>query len=117
MKWRASNAKAYKAWCAAYRARILRRDGWRCRAVLDPALLALAGMEDSGPRRRCKRRSRLEVHHIVNRSQGGGDTDDNLLTLCDHHHDQATRRRPVFYEAEDGAIELAWRRPEAAAGR
>lgn len=30
-----------------------------------------------------------EVHHIVYRSQGGGEEPDNLITLCKLHHDAA----------------------------
>ena len=30
-----------------------------------------------------------DVHHIIFRSQGGGDNDDNLITLCRNHHNQA----------------------------
>lgn len=30
--------------------------------------------------------SKLEVHHIKYRSQGGSDTPDNLITLCSKHH-------------------------------
>lgn len=34
----------------------------------------------------CASRYRLEVHHIVPRSQGGGHDPDNLVTLCWWHH-------------------------------
>jgi hypothetical protein len=34
----------------------------------------------------CSARRRLEVHHVVFRSQGGNDADDNKVTLCHAHH-------------------------------
>jgi hypothetical protein len=48
--------------------RIMERDGWRC---LVPG---------------CSSRRNLHVHHIVSRSQGGGDEESNLVTLCVFHH-------------------------------
>lgn len=33
-----------------------------------------------------KRHTRLEVHHIIYRSQGGTDNEDNLITLCEDCH-------------------------------
>ena len=33
-----------------------------------------------------KKNTRLEVHHIVYRSQGGTDDEDNLITLCEECH-------------------------------
>lgn len=56
---------------AEYRAnveRMLERDRWRC--VL------------------CGRRHRLDPHHIVPRSQGGGDELENLVTLCRVDHEK-----------------------------
>jgi hypothetical protein len=44
------------------------RDGWRCVA---PG---------------CTSRRRLEVHHVIYRSNGGSDDDDNRITLCRFHH-------------------------------
>ena len=48
--------------------RIFERDGWRCRV---PG---------------CSSRRNLQVHHVVFRSQGGGEGDDNLAVLCAAHH-------------------------------
>lgn len=48
--------------------RIFQRDGWRC---------AVPG---------CTSHRNLQVHHIVFRSQGGGDEPENLVTLCAWHH-------------------------------
>lgn len=46
--------------------------------------------------------SQLEVHHIVFRSQGGGEEPENLITLCkDHHLDAHGTRRP-------GSVIPAW---------
>ena len=45
------------------------RAGWRCQA--------------------CSLRTRLDVHHVVKRAQGGPDLDpDNLVALCRACHDQ-----------------------------
>jgi hypothetical protein len=52
------------------RYRIFERDGWRCRA---PG---------------CTSRANLHEHHVRFRSQGGGDEEDNLVTLCVGHHQQ-----------------------------
>jgi 5-methylcytosine-specific restriction endonuclease McrA len=48
------------------RARVLRRDGWRCQL--------------------CGYMSNLEVHHQKFRSQSGPDHEDNLITLCNDCH-------------------------------
>ncbi len=48
--------------------RVFARDGWRC-AV--PA---------------CTRMRGLHAHHVVYRSQGGGNERENLVTLCAYHH-------------------------------
>ena len=53
----------------AIRAEVLSRAGWRCQA--------------------CGVRRRLDVHHVVKRSQGGSDFDvDQLVALCRWCHDQ-----------------------------
>jgi 5-methylcytosine-specific restriction endonuclease McrA len=44
------------------REQVLRRDSWRCQS--------------------CGSRSNLEAHHNEFRSQGGGDSEENLITLC-----------------------------------
>jgi 5-methylcytosine-specific restriction endonuclease McrA len=33
----------------------------------------------------------LDPHHIIPRSQGGGDISTNIITLCRKHHDMAQR--------------------------
>ena len=48
------------------RLEVLQRDNWRCQ--------------------NCGRRENLEVHHRKMRSQGGGDSDTNLITLCHSCH-------------------------------
>jgi hypothetical protein len=54
---------------AAIREQILARAGWRCQA--------------------CGVRRRLDVHHVLKRSQGGSDFDlDRLVALCRWCHDQ-----------------------------
>ena len=45
---------------------IYRRDGYQCAVCGDPR--------------------RLQVHHITKRSQGGGNEQMNLVTLCDRCH-------------------------------
>ncbi len=53
----------------AIRTQVLARAGWRCQA--------------------CGVRRRLDVHHVVKRSQGGSDFDlDQLVALCRWCHDQ-----------------------------
>jgi len=54
---------------ASIRMTVLARAGWRCQA--------------------CGLRRRLDIHHVVKRSQGGSDFDLNQLTaLCRWCHDQ-----------------------------
>lgn len=52
------------------RMRVLVRDNFCCQA----------------PGCRVNRLSRLTVHHIIPRSEGGLDNLDNLITLCYEHH-------------------------------
>ena len=61
-------AASWHEW-AAIRAQVLTRAGWHCQA--------------------CGVRRRLDVHHVVKRSQGGSDFDlDGLVALCRWCHDQ-----------------------------
>ncbi len=48
--------------------RVLERDSWRCQI--------------------CGSMQRLQVHHRKFRSQGGGDSEANLITLCAECHEQ-----------------------------
>ena len=66
------------------------RDNYRCR---------LCGIGD-----------RLEVHHIVYRSQGGPDEAWNLITLCQMHH-QAAHQREVQPWVLLTMVELGASRP------
>jgi hypothetical protein len=66
-------AIAERALCPARRARILARDGHRCRY---PG---------------CAQTTGLEVDHVIALGLGGRDADDNLETLCKAHHRQKTR--------------------------
>jgi len=55
--------------CREIRAQVLARAQWRCQA--------------------CQVRTRLEVHHVVKRAQGGSDFDlDRLVALCPACHSQ-----------------------------
>jgi 5-methylcytosine-specific restriction endonuclease McrA len=54
--------------------KILERDGWRCQ--------------------RCGRRDRLQIHHIIRRSQSGADCEENLIVLCGECHDALHSIRP-----------------------
>ena len=57
-----------EVWCEI-RAQVLARAQWRCQA--------------------CRVRTRLEVHHVVKRAQGGSDFDlDRLVALCPACHAQ-----------------------------
>ena len=61
-------AASWAEW-ASIREQVLARAGWRCQA--------------------CRVRRRLDVHHVVKRSQGGSDFDlDQLVALCRWCHDQ-----------------------------
>ena len=61
-------AASWPEW-AAIREQVLARANWRCQA--------------------CRLRRRLDVHHVVKRSQGGSDFDlDQLVALCRWCHDQ-----------------------------
>jgi hypothetical protein len=65
---RGRRAASWAEW-AAIREQVLARAGWRCQA--------------------CRVRRRLDVHHVVKRSQGGSDFDlDQLVALCRWCHDQ-----------------------------
>ena len=65
---RGRRAASWTEW-AAIRERVVARAGWRCQA--------------------CGVRRRLDVHHVVKRSQGGSDFDlDQLMALCRWCHDQ-----------------------------
>jgi hypothetical protein len=71
------------------RDRIFERDGRRCRV---PG---------------CSSRARLQVHHLVFRSHGGGEDDGNLVTLCATHHLRGIHRgRLRCHVLPDGL--LAW---------
>lgn len=48
------------------RRRVYRRDGYRCALCDDPR--------------------RLQIHHVIFRSQGGLETEQNLITLCPRCH-------------------------------
>ncbi len=65
---RGRRAASQAEW-TAIREQVLARAGWRCQA--------------------CGVRRRLDVHHVVKRSQGGSDFDlDQLVALCRWCHDQ-----------------------------
>ena len=46
--------------------KILERDGWKCQ--------------------RFGRRDRLQIHHMIRRSQSGADCEENLIVLCSGCH-------------------------------
>jgi hypothetical protein len=64
----------------SYQARIVERDGKKCRA--------------------CGRGNPLEVHHIVYRSRGGTDEDSNLITLCRGCHVKAHESKLAVWELQ-----------------
>jgi hypothetical protein len=48
----------------------------------------------------CGSRYRLEVHHIVPRSQGGTHDAENLVTLCWYHHHVQVHGRGMAFDAD-----------------
>lgn len=60
-------------------ASVIERDQGRCQF---PVLNDFG--EPSG--RKCGS-PRVQIHHRLMRSQGGGDTEENLILLCDQHHE------------------------------
>jgi HNH endonuclease len=60
--------------------KVLQRDRWRCQT---PG---------------CSSRRKLEVHHIIFRSRGGGDHPENLTTLCHGHHQHGIHREGLNLE-------------------
>lgn len=74
MAWSTSNRKnTLPAGWDRIRPRILKRDGYRCTAIrIDTE-------------RRCNARA-TDVDHITPHSEGGGDEDSNLTSLCPWHH-------------------------------
>lgn len=56
----------------------------------------------------CKAKNiRLEVHHIIYRSQGGTNDLDNLITLCEHCHDGVHKKRIVLSKKPRKILKLA----------
>ncbi len=52
-------------------------------------------------------RTRLEVHHVVKRAQGGSDFDlDRLIALCHLCHAQTGLGRPVYRGRDLVRVEL-----------
>jgi hypothetical protein len=66
------------------------RDGWRCAA---PG---------------CTSRRHLEDHHVVYRSQGGGDESANRITLCRYHHQRGEHGCLLRVRGE-APLGLTWR--------
>jgi len=54
----------------------------------------------------CGKPGWLGPHHIIFRSQGGGDTWENLIRLCKKHHDGAHYHKkfwqPIFMDYKNG---------------
>lgn len=48
----------------------------------------------------------FSVHHIVKRSQGGGDVPENLIELCMGHHDDAEAHRITPEELREVMTEV-----------
>jgi 5-methylcytosine-specific restriction endonuclease McrA len=71
----------YKALCA----KVLQRDGWKCRS--------------------CGLRQNLACHHVVYRSQQGVDAAYNLLTLCEQCHTAVHRKDLEMLPNENGAVD------------
>ncbi len=54
--------------------------------IIDPEAIEAARREYC---QRCGIADAVQVHHIIYRSRGGGDTADNLVSLCLHCHQVA----------------------------
>ncbi|CAN5878258.1 hypothetical protein BH23ACT5_BH23ACT5_14100 [soil metagenome] len=50
----------------------------------------------------CRSRNRLQPHHVVHRSHGGGHDPENLVTLCWFHHHIVVHRRGMRIEFQSG---------------
>ncbi len=74
--------------------------------IVDPAALKRAARDYC---QLCDRWGCIQVHHIIYRSQGGGDVDENLIALCIDCHDDGhgkgkskiTTPKEVFYRAKE----------------
>ncbi len=56
---------------------------------------------DPVTKKRCCNSHNLEMAHIINRSQGGKDTEENILHLCYfHHHNELHHLREVDIRRE-----------------
>ena len=73
------------------RERVLERDGWSCKA---PG---------------CSMRKNLDVHHVVFRSDSGGDEPGNLVSLCRVHHDLV--HRGICRISGEAGVDLTFDRP------
>lgn len=101
----ANNVYSTRSW-RIVRRRVLRRDGYRCRAVevYDDVEI------------RCPCTAGLEVHHKVRPEDGGAVYDEaNLLTLCPAHHGRLERRLDVERGRLPGGRRRKRARPQAAA--
>jgi 5-methylcytosine-specific restriction endonuclease McrA len=65
------------------RREVMKRDGWQCLVCGD------------------ERQERLDLHHLIHRSQGGKDDFYNLVTLCRHCHE-------LVHEEDQETIECLW---------
>lgn len=66
------------------RKRVLRRDGYICKALIECNGLARA----------------TEVDHVVPKFEGGTDSDDNLQAICTPCHREKTRREALRGQGE-----------------
>lgn len=70
-------------------------------ARIPPAVRDFVMWRDGGCRAPgCTSRHRLQPHHIVPRSHGGGHHPDNLITLCWYHHHVVVHRRGYRIERD-----------------
>ncbi len=63
---------------------VMTRDKWRCVS--------------------CRSREQLAAHHIIYRSQLGGDYSSNLVSLCDHCH-RSVHNRFILVVAKSGILD------------
>ena len=77
------------------------------RSVVPPKIREEVMARDGGCRF-CGTRTRLHVHHIIYRSQGGQHTPENLIVLCNQHHDLVHSDKKRYMKLCQGVVWLSY---------